>query len=74
MRKCNKTINVFTFIFLAASFLLAPVNLVMADDTSSEKTTSDSDKDTDKKKKEKSKDKKDKKGKKGDGEEEPDCE
>ena len=74
MKKCNKTINVFTFIFLAASFLFAPVNLVMADDTSSEKTTSGSDKDADKKKKEKGKDKKGEKGKKGDGEEEPDCE
>ncbi len=72
MKKCNKTINIFTFIFLIASFLFAPVNLVMADDTSSEKTTSDSDKDADKKKKEKGKDK-DKKDK-DDGEEEPDCE
>jgi len=70
MKKCNKTINVFTFIFLIASFLFVPVNLVMADDTSSEKTTSDSDKDADKKKKENGKEKTGD----GDGEEEPDCE
>ena len=69
MKKCNKTINVFTFIFLVASFLFAPVNLVIADDATSEKTTSDSDKDADKKKKEKGKGKD-----QGDGEEEPDCE
>ena len=68
MKKCNKTINVFTFIFLVASFLFAPVNLVIADDAASEKTTSDSDKDADEKKKGKDKDKK------GDDEEEPDCE
>jgi len=68
MKKCNKTINVFTFIFLIASFLFAPVNLVIADDAASEKTTSDSDKDADEKKKGKDKDKK------GDDEEEPDCE
>ena len=68
MKECNKTINVFTFIFLVASFLFVPVNLVVADDATSEKTTSDSDKDADKKKKEKGKDKK------GGDEEEPDCE
>ena len=73
MKKCNKTINVFTFIFLVASFLFAPVNLVMADDATSEKTTSDSNKDADKKKKEKGKDKGKGKGE-GEGEEEPDCE
>ena len=67
MKKCNKTLNVFTFIFLIASFLFAPVNIVIADDAASEKTTSDSDKDADKKKKEKGKGE-------GDDEEEPDCE
>ena len=71
MKKCNKTISVFTFIFLFVSFLLAPVNLVIADEVSSEKTTADSDKDADKKK-EKGKGEKGKG--KGDGEEEPDCE
>ena len=68
MKKGNKTISVFTFVFLAASFLFAPVNLVMADEPSSDKATADSDKDADKKKE---------KGKaegKGDDEEEPDCE
>jgi len=76
MKKVNKTISVFTFIFLFVSFLFAPVNLVMADEpasekTASEKTTADSDKDADKKKKEKGKGK----GKdKADGEEEPECE
>ena len=74
MKKCNKTISVFTFIFLFVSFLLTPVNLVMADETSSEKTTADSDKDADKKKKEKGDAKGKGKGKKGEGEEEPDCE
>lgn len=74
MKRCKKTMSVFTFIFLFASFLFAPVNLVMADDAAAEKTTadkaaSDSDKDADKKKKEKGK----AKGK-GDGEEEPECE
>ena len=69
MKKGNKTISIFTFIFLAASFLFAPVNLVMADEPSSDKATADSDKDADKKKKEKGK----AKGK-GDDEEEPDCE
>ena len=69
MKKSNKTISIFTFIFLAASFLFAPVNLVMADEPSSDKATADSDKDADKKKKEKGK----AKGK-GDDEEEPDCE
>ncbi len=73
MKKCNKTINVFTFIFLVASFLFAPVNIVIADDAASEKTTSGSDKDTDKKKEEKGKDGKGKE-EKGDDEEEPDCE
>lgn len=65
MKKCNKTISVFTFILLFVSFLFTPVNLVMADETSSEKTTSDSDKAADKKKKEKGEDEED--------EEEPDC-
>ena len=77
MKKRNKTISVFTFILLFTSFLFAPVNLVMADDAASEKTTADSDKDADKKKKEKGKAKegKAKEGKgDGDGEEEPDCE
>ena len=69
MKKCNKTINIFTFIFLVASFLFAPVNLVIADDATSDKTTSEPDKDADKKKKEKGKEKGE-----GDGEEEPDCE
>ncbi len=69
MKKGNKTISVFTFIFLAASFLLTPVNLVMADETSSDKATADSGKDADKKK-EKGKGEKGK----GDDEEEPDCE
>lgn len=68
MKKCNKTISIFTFIFLLASFLFAPMSLVMADEGASEKTTSDSDKDADKKKKEKGK------GEKGDDEEEPECE
>ena len=68
MKKVNKTISVFTFILLLASFLFAPVNLVMADETASDKATADSDKDADKKKEEKGKDKK------GDEEEEPDCE
>ena len=70
MKKVNKTISVFTFILLLASFLFAPVNLVMADETASDKATAGSDKDADadKKKKEKGK------AKKGDGEEEPDCE
>ncbi len=71
MKKSNKTISIFTFIFLVASFLFAPVNLVMADETSSDKATADSDKDADKKKKEKGKAKA--KGK-GDDEEEPECE
>ena len=71
MKKGNKTISIFTFIFLAASFLLTPVNLVMADETSSDKATADSDKDADKKK-EKGKGEKGKG--KGDDEEEPDCE
>lgn len=77
MKKVNKTISVFTFIFLFVSFLFAPVNLVLADDAASEKTTSDSDKDPDKKKKEKGKgkDKGKAEGKgKGEGEEEPECE
>ena len=69
MKKCNKTINVFTFVLLVASFLFAPVNLVIADDSVSDKATSESDKDADKKKKEKGKEKGE-----GDGEEEPDCE
>ncbi len=72
MKKCNKTVSIFTFIFLVASFLFAPVNLVIADETSSEKATSDADKDADKKKKEKGKGKKGEG--KGEGEEEPDCE
>lgn len=72
MKKCNKTVSVFTFIFLVASFLFAPVNLVIADETSSEKATSDAGKDGDKKKKEKGKGKKGEG--KGEGEEEPDCE
>ena len=67
MKRCNKTISIFTFILLFVSFLFAPVNLVMADDAASEKTTVDSDKDVDKKKKEKGKGK-------GDDEEEPECE
>ena len=70
MKTCNKTISVFTFILLFASFLFVPVNLVMADDAASEKTTADSDKDADKKKKEKGKGEKGK----GDDEEEPECE
>ena len=70
MKKSNKSISIFTFILLAASFLFAPVNLVMADEPSSDKATADSDKDADKKKKEKGK----AEGKKGDDEEEPDCE
>ena len=70
MKKGNKTFSIFTFILLAASFLFAPVNLVMADEASSAKATADSDKDADKKKKEKGK----AEGKKGDDEEEPDCE
>ena len=75
MKRCNKTISVFTFIFLFTSFLFAPVNLVFADDAASEKTASESDKDTDKKKKEKGKGEKGKGEKgKGDDEEEPDCE
>lgn len=72
MKKANKTISIFTFIFLAASFLFAPVNFVMADETSADKATAESDKDADKKKKEKGEAKG--KGKKGDDEEEPDCE
>ena len=71
MKKGNKTISIFTFILLAASFLFAPVNLVMADEASSAKATADSDKDADKKK-EKGKGEKGKG--KGDGEEETDCE
>ncbi len=71
MKKGNKTISIFTFIFLVASFLFTPVNLVMADDKASDKATADSDKDADKKK-EKGKGEKGKG--KGDGEEEPDCE
>ena len=70
MKKGNKSISIFTFILLAASFLFAPVNLVMADEASSAKATADSDKDADKKKKEKGKAEE----KKGDDEEEPDCE
>jgi len=70
MKKCNKSISIFTFIFLVASFLFAPVNLVMADETSSDKATAGSDKDADKKKKEKGK----AEGKKGEDEEEPECE
>jgi hypothetical protein len=69
MKKCNRSISIFTFIFLVASFLFAPVNLVMADEASSEKTTADSDKDADKEKKEKAKGKDDE-----DEEEEPECE
>jgi len=69
MKKCNKTISIFTFIFLVASFLFVPVNLVMADEASSDKATSGSDKDADKKK-----EKGEAKGKKGDDEEEPECE
>ena len=72
MKRCNKTISVFTFIFLVTSFLFAPVNLVLADETSADKATAESDKDADKKKKEKGEAKG--KGKKGDDEEEPDCE
>ena len=72
MKKGNKTISIFTFIFLVASFLFTPVNLVMADDKASDKATADSDKDADKKKKEKGDAKG--KGKKGEGEEEPECE
>lgn len=72
MKKCNKPISIFTLILLFASFLFAPVNLVMADDAASDKTTSESDKDADKKKKEKGKDGKGK-GEGKDGEE-PDCE
>jgi hypothetical protein len=71
MKKGSKTISIFTFIFLVASFLFAPVNLVMADEASSDKATADSDKDADKKK-EKGKGEKGKG--KGDDEEEPDCE
>ena len=69
MKKGNKTISIFTFIFLVASFLFAPVNLVMADDKASDKATAESDKDADKKKKEKGKGKG-----KGEDEEEPECE
>ncbi len=72
MRKSSKTISIFTFIFLVASFLFAPVNLVMADDKASDKVTAESDKDADKKQKEKGKAKD--KGKKGEDEEEPECE
>ena len=69
MKKGNKTINIFTFIFLVASLLFAPVNLVMADEASSDKAASSSDKDVDKDKKKEEK----AKGKKDD-EEEPECE
>ena len=69
MKKSNKTISIFTFIFLVVSFLFAPVNLVMADDKASDKATADSDKDADKKKKEKGKAEA-----KGESEEEPECE
>ncbi len=65
MKKRNKSINLFTFIFLIMSFLFAPFNLVMADETASGKTVSESDKDADKKKKGEGE---------GEGEEEPDCE
>jgi uncharacterized membrane protein len=71
MNKCKKTISVFTFIFLFVSFLITPVNLVMADETSSEKTASDSKKDVNEKKKEKGKGKG--KGEDEEDEEEPDC-
>ncbi len=75
MKKCNNTINIFTFIFLVASFLFAPVNLVMADETSSEKATSEASKDKDADKKNKEKGKGNEKGKgEGEGEEEPECE
>lgn len=73
MKKCNKPISVFTLILLFASFLFAPVNLVIADEAGSEKTTTDSGKDADKKKKEKEKGKS-QKGKDGEDDEEPDCE
>ncbi len=63
MKNCNKSINIFAFIFLIVSFLFAPVNIVMADDAASDKTVSESDKNADKKKKGE-----------GEGEEEPDCE
>lgn len=71
MKKCNKPISVFTLILLFASFLFAPVNLVIADEAGSEKTTTDSGKDADKKKKENGKGQK---GKDGEDDEEPDCE
>ena len=75
MKRCNKTISVFTFILLFASFLFVPVNFVMADDAPSGKATSDADKDADKKKNEKAKAEKGKdKDKKGKDDEEPECE
>jgi len=66
MKKGNKTINIFTLIFLFASFVFAPVNLAFADDSKSG-TSAESGKDADKKKGKG-------KGKGKDGEEEPDCE
>ena len=75
MKRCKKTISVFTFILLFASFLFAPVNLVMADDAASEKATADTGKDADKKEKDKAKGEKGKGKGKGKGdEEEPECE
>ncbi len=62
MKKCNKTMNILTFILLITGFLFAPINLVLAEGGASEKTTADST---------------ESKGEKesgGDGEEEPDCE
>lgn len=39
MKKRNKSINVFGFVFLFLSFLFAPVSLVMAYEAGAEKTT-----------------------------------
>jgi len=64
MKKGNKTISIFTLIFLFASFVFAPMNLAFADDSKSG-TSAESGKDADKKKG---------KGKGKGGEEEPDCE
>ena len=75
MKRCKKTISVFTFILLLASFLFAPVNLVMADDATSGKATADAGKDADKNEKDKAKGKEGKAKGKGKGdEEEPECE
>lgn len=65
MKKYNRKFSVFTLVLLFASFIFAPVNMVMADEAGPGKTTTDADK----------KKGKDGKGKaQGKDDEEPDCE